>query len=112
VINLAIFIVGLVSSQKINLFGEVFVGAASCGLVLLFNAKAIRVPPYAIVGGVPAKVIGYRHSEELRRLLIASQWWCWDEPILRKAAELFDEGNPLSIDRFTGFLTENGIDCV
>jgi hypothetical protein len=45
VINLAIFIVGLLSSQKINLFGEVFVGEALCGLVLLFNAKAIRVPP-------------------------------------------------------------------
>lgn len=44
-INLVVFIVGLVSSQKINLFGEVFVGEALCGLVLLFNAKKIRVPP-------------------------------------------------------------------
>lgn len=36
------------------------------------------VPPYAIVGGVPARVIRYRHTpgqiEALRRIA----WWDWD----------------------------------
>jgi hypothetical protein len=33
------------------------------------------VPPYAIVGGVPAKVIRYRFDESTIKRLIESQWW-------------------------------------
>ncbi len=33
------------------------------------------VPPYAIVGGVPAQVIRYRHPSEIVADLLASQWW-------------------------------------
>ena len=33
------------------------------------------VPPYAIVAGVPAKVIRYRHSQEVIDELLKSEWW-------------------------------------
>lgn len=33
------------------------------------------VPPYAIVAGNPAKIIGYRFSELERELLEKSEWW-------------------------------------
>ena len=33
------------------------------------------VPPYAIVAGVPAKVIKYRFEEDLIRNLLESKWW-------------------------------------
>lgn len=33
------------------------------------------VPPYAIVGGVPAKIIKYRFSEDIIRQLIDLKWW-------------------------------------
>ena len=33
------------------------------------------VPPYAIVGGVPAKIIRYRFDEETRARLLKLQWW-------------------------------------
>ena len=33
------------------------------------------VPPYAIVGGVPAKVIGYRYDEETIDFLLKVKWW-------------------------------------
>lgn len=33
------------------------------------------VPPYAIVGGVPAKIIRYRFSEKLIEKLLDSKWW-------------------------------------
>lgn len=33
------------------------------------------IPPYAIVGGVPAKVIRYRFDEHTIERLIRSQWW-------------------------------------
>lgn len=34
-----------------------------------------NVPPYAIVGGVPARVLKYRFDEATREALIASRWW-------------------------------------
>jgi len=33
------------------------------------------VPPYAIVAGNPARVIGYRHSQEIIDRLLESRWW-------------------------------------
>ena len=37
------------------------------------------VPPYAIVAGVPARVLRYRFDEEIIIKLLASQWWNWPE---------------------------------
>ena len=39
------------------------------------------VPPYAIVGGNPARIIRYRFDEETIRRLLALKWWNW--PIKR-----------------------------
>ena len=36
------------------------------------------VPPYAIVGGVPARVIKMRFVETLVTRLLASEWWQYD----------------------------------
>lgn len=35
------------------------------------------VPPYAIVGGVPARVIGFRYSKEQIDKLLKIAWWNW-----------------------------------
>lgn len=35
------------------------------------------VPPYAIVVGVPGKVIGYRCEDSLRNRLVHLKWWDW-----------------------------------
>ncbi len=43
------------------------------------------VPPYAIVGGVPAKFIKWRHSEVVAQRLINLAWWNWDHETLRTA---------------------------
>ena len=37
------------------------------------------VPPYAIVGGNPAKLIRWRFDEPTRAALLASEWWNWPE---------------------------------
>lgn len=47
------------------------------------------VPPYAIVGGVPAKLIRFRFSETAIEKLLTLQWWHWDEPRLRAAQPRF-----------------------
>lgn len=33
------------------------------------------VPPYAIVGGVPAKVLRFRYNEDAIQMLLKSKWW-------------------------------------
>ena len=40
------------------------------------------VPPYAIVAGVPAKVIKLRFSEELIDELLKIRWWDWPEELI------------------------------
>lgn len=49
------------------------------------------VPPYAIVGGNPAKVIGYRFSDEIIHKLLTIQWWNWTEEKIRKYAHYFND---------------------
>ncbi len=39
-----IFLLGFISSQKINIPSEVFIGEIFCAAVLLFNIRAIRLP--------------------------------------------------------------------
>ena len=41
------------------------------------------VPPYAIVGGVPAKVIRYRFEQKLINQLLQSEWWTLSDNDLR-----------------------------
>lgn len=42
------------------------------------------VPPYAIVGGVPAKIIRYRFKEEIIKDLLELKWWELDEELIGK----------------------------
>jgi acetyltransferase-like isoleucine patch superfamily enzyme len=46
------------------------------GAVVLARAVVSKdVPPYAIVGGVPAKIVGYRYDEETIDFLLKTKWW-------------------------------------
>jgi chloramphenicol O-acetyltransferase type B len=46
------------------------------------------VPPYAIVGGNPARLIRYRFTEEQIAALLDIRWWDWPEPEVRDAVPL------------------------
>lgn len=46
------------------------------GAVVLAHAVVTKsVPPYAIVGGVPAKILKYRYDEETIKFLLKIKWW-------------------------------------
>ena len=49
------------------------------------------VPPYAIVVGVPAKIIGYRCSQENIDELLRLKWWDWPDDVLLKHMKDFIE---------------------
>lgn len=56
------------------------------GAVVGMGAVVTRdVPPYAVVGGVPAKVIKYRFPPELVERLLVARWWRFDLPAARNA---------------------------
>lgn len=49
------------------------------GAVIAARAVVTQnVPPYAIVGGNPAKLIKYRFDQEIIDELLKIQWWNWD----------------------------------
>lgn len=47
------------------------------------------IPPYAVVAGVPAKVIRYRFPQDQIDALLAHPWWNMPEELLRKRIDLF-----------------------
>lgn len=47
------------------------------------------VPPYAIVGGVPAKIIRYRFEPNVIEDLLEIQWWNWDDEKIKANFDLF-----------------------
>jgi len=53
------------------------------------------VEPYAIVGGVPAKLIRYRFNNEEISYLLKLKWWDLDESILQKHVQDFMDINTL-----------------
>lgn len=48
------------------------------------------VQPYEIVGGVPAKHIGWRFDEKERNMLIESRWWEYDLDVLKENQDFFN----------------------
>jgi acetyltransferase-like isoleucine patch superfamily enzyme len=54
------------------------------------------VPPYALVAGIPAKVISYRFSNEIINKLLAIKWWNWEEEKIKQVLV----ANSSNIDEF------------
>ena len=60
------------------------------GAVIAANSVVVKsVPPYAIVGGNPAKIIKYRFPEKIVEALLKIKWWNWDIEKIRENFKYF-----------------------
>lgn len=85
----------------IKIGNDVYIGARAMimdgvrvgdGAVVAAGAVVTKdVPPYAIVGGVSAKILKYRFSEAVVEQLLGMQWWNWDVNTLQENAHLFGD---------------------
>ena len=49
------------------------------------------VPAYAIVGGVPSKILKYRFDEETIKELLQSEWWNMPDEVIERNAHLIKD---------------------
>jgi acetyltransferase-like isoleucine patch superfamily enzyme len=83
---------GTVSYSKTKIGNDVWVGNGAfirAGITIgdgaAIGARAVvtkDVPPYAIVLGVPGRIVRYRFPEELIARLLAVKWWDYDPDFL------------------------------
>lgn len=75
-------------------------GGVTIGNGAIIGARALvtkDIPPFAIVGGVPAKIIRYRFPEEQVRKLEDLKWWTWSEEKLKANLSLFQKEFDINI---------------
>ncbi len=93
-----------INSEKkisVKIGNDVWIGARAMilegvtigdGVVVAAGAIVTRdIPPYAIVGGVPAKIIRYRFDEKTIQELLQMKWWEKEETWIKNIADDFDD---------------------
>lgn len=53
-------------------------------VIAAYSVVTKDIAPYAIVGGVPAKLIRYRFEPEIIEQLLAIKWWDLDRSFFKK----------------------------
>lgn len=99
--------------KQVNIGNDVWIGSRAMvmggvtigdGAVIAAGAVVTKdVPPYAVVGGVPAKIIRYRFDEHVIAKLTAMKWWNAKESDIRTHISIFQK--PADINSIDDSLT-------
>ena len=69
-------------------YEAVILSGVTIGDGAIIGARAVvtkDVPPYTIAGGVPAKAIRKRFSDDTVSALLKSKWWDWPEEKIQRS---------------------------
>ena len=101
--NITIHNQGLSNEKPVVIGNDVWIGyeaiilaGVTIGDGAIIGTRAVvtkDVPPYTIVGGVPAKPIKRRFSEETTSALLEIQWWNWSEERIARNIGAIQSGN-------------------
>jgi hypothetical protein len=103
------------NERSVNIGNDVWIGSGvfikggvtiGDGVIIGAHSVVVKdVPPYAIVGGVPVKIIKYRFDEKTIAKLLELKWWQYD---IADFGDLDWSDIELCLPRIKG-LIENGI---